>query len=357
MTESAGRGSGRRLRLPHGPVLWLALAAASSPLAGGAAPARGDDALDARFHDQEGRRLYRAGRYGDALESFLSSFRVAPSTGTLYNVGMAAALAREREIAYAFLERYVASVDDSPARRAAERRLARLARVLAVLEVTSEPPGAAVAVGDPLLGGRGRTPVRVAVAPGRRRLFLRLSGHQERELEVDAVAARLERIHVELPPRTGTLVLVGVDPTATLQVLRGEQIVAEGRGRLRQVLPVGRYLVRSAGAGAHGPEVPVLVTSESTVELRVEPPSARAPRGRLLVASGAVEAAVFVDGVLRGETPGTFADIPIGVHEVEVRAPGRRPWRWRGEVRADRATVLRADLGFPGSVPERGPKR
>ena len=66
---------------------------------------------------------------------------------------------------------------------------------------------------------------------------------------------------------------------------------------------------------------------EPLAAVRPVPPVSRvaAPTGQLLVRSEPAGALVLIDGQLRGETPATVRDLPLGAHTVQVARPGYAP--------------------------------
>ena len=69
--------------------------------------ARADSALDARYFDERGRAHYAQGDFAEALRAFLQAHRIAPSSATLFNVGLTAQLSGEPQLAWSSFEAYL----------------------------------------------------------------------------------------------------------------------------------------------------------------------------------------------------------------------------------------------------------
>ncbi len=294
-------------------LLWLALAAVVPSLA--RADAR---AAEGRFFDERGRAAYARGRYAEAVEHFLTSHRASPNPRALYNVATAAYRARQLALAFTSFEEYLASDDDDAAHRVeATRRRDELAARLALVEVITEPPGAALYVERRERGIAARSPARLPLtAGGEVRVIAELDGHHRAEGVVTAAIGGSATLSLTLAPRTGRLEVVAQPASASITVTRDATDAAVSPGEL----PVGTYRVRVAAdgyvAGAETARVREGETARVEVSLEAEP----RPMGRLLV-DGPPGARVVVDGRDVGLTPLGVA-LPVGEHEVTVRGHG-----------------------------------
>src|SRR6187200_2154342 len=84
--------------------------------------AAADVASEARFFDEAGRRAYKAGDYGKALESFQLLQEIAPSVGVLYNIALCADLAGRGDMAFSLYGEYLKHDDPDGERRAEAER-------------------------------------------------------------------------------------------------------------------------------------------------------------------------------------------------------------------------------------------
>jgi outer membrane receptor for ferrienterochelin and colicins len=320
-------------------VVALAVATAPSP-----SPSRGS-AVEASFFDELARHAYEKHDYVEALASFLLVSDVSPSAGSLYNVAVAAELAGKADVAYAYYREYLASADTDPERRAAaEKRLLELCGVLALVQVSSEPPGAAIYVDREELGAYGLTPRTLALSPGEHRILFEVDGHEPAETTVTTSVGATATATAVLAPRLGELVVATEPPGAEIELFRGpERVTAAGaHGHYR--LPVGNYRVRIQPPGCVATESRVLVSEEATSSATLVAAPLPQPTGKLLISTGNVVASVRVDGKPVALTPAVLARVPAGAHDVEVSARGFSPFLRRVLVRAGRSTYLEVAL-------------
>ena len=318
-------------------LLALALLLAPAP--------RASTALEADFFDDLARRAYAARDYPKALDAFLSVNEIAPSAGSLYNVAVTSELTGKPDVAYAFYREYLARDDaDAERRRDAERRLAELRRALALVEVTSEPPGAAIYVERRELGAYGVTPRTLALGPGEHRLFFELDGHEPAEAVVSASLGATASTHIVLSPRMGELTVSTEPPGAQVALFRaGERVEARGeQGRYR--LPVGSYVLRIHPRDYATAETRVLVSTEAPCYAALVAEPLPQATGKLLVSAGGVAAKLLIDGRPRAVTPAVLAGLAGGDHQLEVLATGFAPYRRQVRVRAGHATYVEVKL-------------
>jgi hypothetical protein len=309
------------------------------------ARASGLPAVETKLFDERARKLYDQGRYQAALEAFLLASTATPSAGSLYNVGVTADLAGERELAFAYLGQYLTLRDDDRERRQdAERRQTELRRKLALVRVESDPPGATIYVDRRELGVFGTTPCSIPLDPGRHRLELDLAGHHPGAAEVTAEPGQQTLARLALVERTGRVRVRVEPPSARVTFLR-EQPALEIHARPGEtVLPVGTYRVRSVAPGWEPVESRVLVEEGSPAEVSLVARQLPEPTGGLLVSAGPVHALVLVDGVRKAESPATLDKVPVGRHRVELRAAGYHPWLRKVWVKRDQVIYLNATL-------------
>ena len=187
-------------------VLALLLAAPSSAA---------DDVAEARAHFDQGSKLYRAGKYRDAIVEFEAAYRLKPHGAIHYNVAQCREKLEHWPEALRSYQDYLREVPDARDRAAVRATMGRIERRLAAagvqaLLVYTDPPGAALRIdGKP----RGRTPYHVALAPGVYRLSLALSGYEPEEQEVEVSMAGTRLVDVVLRSRVAAP--VGASTPAT----------------------------------------------------------------------------------------------------------------------------------------------
>lgn len=161
-----------------------------------AAPSRAaDEVTEARAHFDQGSKLYRAGRFRDAIVEFDAAYRIKPHGAIHHNVAQCREKLEQWPGALQGYQDYLREVPEARDRAAVRATMGRIERRLAAagvqaLLVYTDPPGAAVRIdGKP----RGRTPYHVTLAPGLYRVALALNGFapEEQEVEVNMAGTRL----------------------------------------------------------------------------------------------------------------------------------------------------------------------
>ncbi len=286
------------------------------------------DEADVAF--ELGNEAYAKGNFHLALQQYFTSYRLVPNRSVLFNIARSyEALERYTE-AYRYYEDLAAQADALDAEDATEvrRSLERLRPRVALVRVESTPRGADVYVNRLDLGSRGRTPLTLALPPGRQRLLLRREGYRPVEVWVNPVKGRTLQQGLELPLITGTVELAGSPEGA--QVREGGPdgpVLGQLPGRLG--LAAGRHVLYVSAKG-HAPRtLEVEVPAEGSVQARVELGPELGPTGTLRVTASHEGASVRVDGRPAGSAPLTLT-LPEGEHSVEVESD---------EVRAQRQVV------------------
>ena len=309
-----------------------------------ASAAHADSALDARYFDARGRAHYTAGDFAEALRAFLHAHRIAPSPTTLFNVALTAQLSGEDQLAWSSFESYRATApEDAPQRAdAASRQRAVEARV-AVLTITTEPPGAQVFVDRREYGVRGVTPVRVAVLPGAHRILLEATRYAPRSVHVTGEAGTAQDITFALEARRGTAQFTGVPDNTPLHLRRDDGLRSHVEASGPLPLPVGRYEARVVSDAIVASPVFFDVTEGAEVSVAFVVRPAHVAVGRLVVRSTPT-GTISVDGTPRATTPEVLADVPAGTHRVAVSAPGYAPREQDVVVQANHSTSLNIRL-------------
>ena len=208
----------------------------------------------------------------------------------------------------------------------------------ATLEVDSSPRGAEVYV-----DGRreGKTPLSLAVRPGRHEVELRLPGYAPYRATVNARPGERVRVFARLVPEPKKEGVLSVASSP-----QGAEVYVDGalRGRtpLALRLPEGRYQVelRLPGYAPYRVEVRVREGERAQVFARLVP----LPREGTLVLEARPEGAeVYVDGRLVGRAPLSLS-LEAGLHEVRLLAPGYAEYRARVEVRPEETLRLSVEL-------------
>ncbi len=325
--------------------------------------ARADDSSEARLHDQMGRELLQQGRYREALQQFLASNRLVRNPNVVFNVaevyrhlGRSARGPQgegDRREAYNWYETYLTEFEIGEEDRAvAERRRAELEPELAILVVTTEPPGATVYVDRQELGAVGRTPRRVAVVPGSHTLVLHRDSYGPAREEVTAAVGERTESRVVLERLVAELIVESEPAGATVHLAGRDEPL--GTTPLRALLPVGsaEVVIRREGYVEQARVVDVVDGQPARLSVRLGRDAAR--MAVLSVMTNPSGATVIVDGEPRGAAPLTLDTLAPGSHEVEVTAEGHDPWSTEVLVEAGSSTRVRATLVDPDERPWTG---
>ncbi|MCC6214082.1 MAG: PEGA domain-containing protein [Polyangiaceae bacterium] len=301
-------------------------------------------AVMTRYFDDLARAAYEQGEPAEALQAFLLVDALTPTPLSAFNVGLVADLAKERELSFAYLSRYLASSDADPGRRdEATRRMAALRRRLALVRVETTPPGATVYVDRRALGAYGVTPTTIVVEAGEHTLELEHPDFLVGKAGTRARKGAESKVELALVPRVGSLdVTASARGTLAAEDAAGKQHVLE-LGK-RAELPVGKYRVRLEAPRYRPEEAEVVIREGLVASVVLAPTPLPPPTGRLLVTTGKIRAQVHVDGKVRSSTPATIGRLGVGDHEVEVRAPGYQTWRQRVTIREEKAVFVEPKL-------------
>jgi hypothetical protein len=300
-------------------VLLLAAQAA------GAAPPPRHVIQAARERFERANRLYHEGRYAEALLLYQAAYDLVPSPDFLLNLG----LTKEKTLDYegcavALAQFLKAPTSREKAEQAAQRIENCRARATIPVRVSSMPPSAAVYL---VTGGqrslRGRTPTRLALAPGTFELSVEHPGYQR----------QTQKVVVEIGTRPD------IDFTLErLSALRVEADVAGAQVQIDDGPPEDAPAQRELLAGLHRIRVTRGGHQPVTRQVRIEPGQTTSlvvslpalPVVRQLAVESSVAANVSLDGRDQGRTP-LRAPVVTGYRRLEVHAPGFV--RYASEVR------------------------
>lgn len=296
-------------------------------------------APQAAFLDDLARRAYATRDYPRALALFSEVQIAAPSRRNLYNMAISAELSARAALAFSLWTRYLAHPGPDAEPRIARARARRdaLRPRLALVEVDTDPPGAAVFADRRELGRLGRSPTALALDPGPHRLWAELEGYSSAASTVTATRGAVSRVHLALTPRTGRLT-VHTSPKSALELARGDETRRLTWG-VTSTVPVGRWRIVARAEGFLAGEIEVVIREGGhearQVSLRPEPQRI----AWLLVSAKDLSGRLFVDETERARLP---ARIPVqeGLRNIEVRRDGRRVWGARLEIEAGASRVV-----------------
>ena len=316
------------------------------------AEARADEASEAQLQYELGAELYKQGRYAEAIDRFIASQRLVPNANVVLNIARTFGYLERNVEAYNWYQTFLRLSRDEALKREVEGKLQQIGAKIAVVDVTTEPPGAKLYVDRLELGAVGESPRRIAVVPGERTIIARLDRHRDAQATVAAALGAVQSMSLKLVPRVGTLRVVSTPAGARV---RGE---ADGRELgvtpLAILQPVGeqRLVVALPGFVEQTRSATITDGGETAIELRLE---RAASTVSVLTVRGNVDGAnLFLDGKWLGRAPATFQDAQPGRRRVQVKAHGRD--EWAGDVLLEPGAATRVDfqLADPADQPWTG---
>ncbi len=269
-------------------LLLAALAAVAQP-----APPTVDTADEADLLFRRGIAAYRERRIEDALADLLASNRLVPNRNVMFNIARCYEQLGSLPSAWRWYAQSATGEPDPDARAQAAAALDRITPQVALVDVSTDPPGATVFVERRDLGSRGTTPLTLALPAGPQKLIVALDGHADGEVtatlrngERTSAAATLTPLAPTIADgwswtevRAGSRILLRVEPGACV-VLPGEGVKAEPVSTVAP--PSGPPPSRPAAPDPARPTVTLRVSSagklgESTVSFDPERASGRTP--------------------------------------------------------------------------------
>lgn len=308
--------------------------------------ARADDASEARLQYELGSELYSQRRFAEALERFIASNRLVPNANVVFNIAQTYQLMDRPVEAYNWFETYLGFTLEDDARRNGEQLRDALVTRVAVVDVRTEPAGATLYVDRRDLGAVGRSPRRVAVEAGQRRILAALDRYSPAETTVEAVRGRVTTSELTLQPLMGALVVETQPPGATVRAQgRADPL---GTTPLSVSVPVDTYQLTIELPG-HAPvqrEIRVVESAQPTA-MSIELTRSAGSAAILSVQGSPVGASVLIDGEEVGTTPLTVPDLQPRRVELEVRAEGHESYSEVVTLEPGGATRLRYELADP----------
>jgi len=212
------------------------------------------------------------------------------------------------------------------------------------VKIDSSPTGATLYLGDRTCGVVARTPWSGSVQAGPMVVILELNGYDPlvRTLAVAGGSSAelfvpLQRIEIG-----GIEVRADADPQVA-----GAPISVDGQPQgavpATVKLRAGRHLVEIAKPGFEPFTEWVTIEEGRTLALLPTLHAVVVAKARIVIDADVPQAEVFFDGTRRGTTPIAINDLPLGVHDVEVRKAGAQTWK-RSLMLPAGTTLVRAEL-------------
>ncbi|MBS2023711.1 MAG: TonB-dependent receptor, partial [Deltaproteobacteria bacterium] len=292
----------------------LALCLCLTPLAAARA---GDLADEADLLFELGTDSFRAHDYKQALERFLASNRLVPNRNVLANIGATYAALKQYPAAYRYRPAALDGETDAQARAALEKALAKVSPQVAVLRVTSTPPGATIFIDRKDLGPRGQTPVLLGFPKGKVKVMSEAEGFEvPPPQDVELTPGQEVTVELKMVRVVGTVAITGTPYGALVTVENMSDVGCAMPCELQ--LPPGRRTlqIRKDGYLPSYRRVEVLAKKTIAADFALAPVT-----GGLVVNTDERGAAVEVDGHLLGFTPAVL-EVPVGDRVVKVSLNG-----------------------------------
>lgn len=330
MTASSVRGALRALAL-------VALAGAATVFVTAQA-ARADGVADeAELHFQRGADCYGKSDFGCALEHFLASNRLAPNRNVMFNIARTLEQLGRFHDAYRYYEDARRGETDPATIATIDAATARISPRVAVLEVTTEPPGATIYLGRRDLGSVGTGPARLGLKPGTYTVLAELEGYEPAtSAALDVAAGSRTPVHLVLKRIVGRVDVRGAEGFAVR--VDDQAAPPSCTSPCTVELPPGPHVLYFGREGfALAPrQVTVAAGRTATVDV-----VAVALTGSILVSAEEPSALIEIDGRPAGFTPTVVAGVPVGRRRVRVSQRGFQPFETEVDVVHDRQTDLR----------------
>lgn len=322
----------------------LALALLPLVLLLASGPARASNTADeADVAFSLGNRAYAHRDFEEALSQYFISYRLVPNQNVLFNIARCyEALGRVDEAYryYADLSALSLAVAD---RHEVTAALARLRSKVALLEVTSTPPGADVFIDRTDLGSRGHTPLVLALPPGTHKVSLRKDGYQDAEGTASLLRGQRRTRTLPLTLITGEVAIDGSPRGAEIRESESGPVLATVPGTV--ALPPGKRLLWVSAPGRAPAQLLVDVVAKKTAHLSVALAERALATGKVVVTANRDGALVEVDGREAGFTP-TVLTLPVGEHTITVSTRELTPVEEKVAVSATQERALHAELRY-----------
>jgi len=308
-------------------------------------PALADNTADeADVAFEVGNAAYNKGDYVEALRSYFTSYRLVPNRNVLYNIARCYEELTRYNEAYRYYndlaqQEGLSASDTTSVRRALER----LRPKVALVRVTTQPPGAEVYVEREDLGSRGLSPQTLALPAGRHKVMVRRKGYHPAEQTITVARGRSVSQDFTLELITGVVELTGSPEGAEVRESPNGPVLGHVPGTLR--FPPGPRVLHVRAPGHAPAQLLVDVPTSGSVPHQVVLRPQEKPTGRLIVTANRDNATVRVDGRPVGFTP-TVLTLPEGEHTVEVESRELTPLRQQVKVVADQESKVYAELRY-----------
>jgi outer membrane receptor for ferrienterochelin and colicins len=275
---------------------------------------------EAEVNFQLGAKAYKAKDYQTALAYFMASNRLSPNKNVTFNIARCYARLGLYPEAYRWYADALEGVTDAGARATIQAEQEALLPNVAVFEVTSNPPGAAVYVNRKNLGSAGNTPLTLALPAGEYSFLVEAQGYADgASMLFVAETGSKQKVAVELQQQVGK---VSFDAAAGATIHLGNPDAAPlCTAPCEANIPPGNWVMwaRLPGFKDTVRQSEVVIGGSSRLSFAMEPLT-----GSLLVDIPESGALIEVDGKPMGFTPAVVPNMPVGEHTVRISRRGYR---------------------------------
>ncbi|MBX2798858.1 MAG: TonB-dependent receptor [Myxococcales bacterium] len=300
----------------------------------------GNIADEAEVNFQLAREAYRQGDFDRALFHFMVSNRLSPNRAVTFNIGRTYQSQGRFPEAYRWYQSALDS-DEPTSERTLEQikeSLEGLKAKVALLRVTSEPPGATVYLDRKALGSVGETPLEIPLPPKQYMVILEMSGHEDFETEGIDLRRQgdIKDVAHTMVPIVGTVEVEG-ESGATVHV-GTEEAESSCEVPCSLDLPEGTQILYFKKEGFRSLPSLIEVEQGRTVQLAAD---LLPITGTLVVDADERGSLIEIDGKPAGYTPAVLTDVQVGDHVVTVSYRGYEP----EEIEVDIVEDETVDLG------------
>ena len=299
-----------------------------------------DDVADEADHlFTLGAERYQDKDFKGALVHFLASNRLVRNRNVMFNIARTYEHLKQFSDAYRYYQRSLEGETDAAVKQRIKEALARIGPSVALLTVTTEPPGALVYLNRKDLGDRGASPQTLALVAGTYTVIADLTGYDEASMPNVELRTGTERtIHLKLTRVVGTIRVAGADGAAVRVDTEDSPVVCTAPCDVP--VPPGQHTLIFSRVGSRQARLGVQVRANQLSNLKVD---LEAETGQLVVNADERDAVIEIDGKTQGFTPSVL-NVPAGEHEVRVTLRGFKPILRRVEMKVNQQTQLDLSL-------------
>lgn len=288
-----------------------------------------DLAEEADLHFRIGIEAYQAGRFREALEHLLLSNRLAPNRNVGFNIGRCYEQLGEYPEAYRHYSDFIADEPDVARRKPAEEARRRIEPRVALVTVTTDPPGATLYVDRKDLGARGSSPRTLALGAGKHKIVAELDGYEvATSVDTELRIGNEIPIHLKLRPILGRVYVGGAPAGAEIRVDDPNGPVLGTLPATLELVP-GNHVIIVSAPGHQAQQQMVAVQPRESTQTAV---NLDLVTGGLVVNATERGALIEIDGKSMGFTPAVLPAVPSGSHTLKVTLGGYRPFEEKIEI-------------------------